>query len=141
MTPRALPSALTLVEVLVAIALFAVLATAVAGLWSAALRMSAAAEGSTARVRALEPYTVPAALLTGPPPACGALPPRDTVESAFAPCLELVARCDVDPSLALRCDGAGGLGRIDLRLPPAAAPGTGAGAAPVRLRAWARWRP
>lgn len=143
MTPAAPGEGLTLVEVLVAIALFAVLGTALSSVWLSALRMTAAADAAAARSRALEPYTLPAALVRSPPPGCDETGAADAGgEAGLAPCLEGSARCRPAGN-TLTCGEGGELARYELRLPPSPArdPGAAGAAAPERLTVWARVPP
>lgn len=107
----------SLVEVLVATALFAVLATASSSVWLSALRMTTLAEAAAVRARALEPFTLPLAVVAQPPPSCDgdAADADDGAEPS--PCLRATVRCHTSEN-ELICSGSGSLARIDLRIPP-----------------------
>ena len=79
---RAGKAGLTLVEVLVAIAVLAVLSTAASGLLIGAARLQASAATTTARVEALDPYLLAAGVRIGALSVCPA--PSDTVGLAEA---------------------------------------------------------
>lgn len=134
--------ALTIVEVLVAIAIFALLSAALSSVWLSALRMTAAAEAASERERALEPFTLPAALVASPPPACPAAEDDAAAvgDEDASPCLVRTERC-VAGLLEVTCGAGGDLARFDLRipgLPPR--PGAQRGEA-ERLSIWARVPP
>ncbi len=119
---------LTLVEVLVACALLALLATAVSGLLMAGARLQAGAARTAARTHALEAYLVPGAAGVAELPACGTMA---AAEAAVTVCLRARARCRLEAS-ALRCDGSGPLLRLDLDVVgPSVADG-------APLRVWGR---
>lgn len=108
------PAGLTLVEVLVAIAVLAVLSTAASGLLMGAARLQAAAATTSARVATLDPYLLAAgarieALSVCPDPSELA----DDASTDAVACRAGARRCRVEAGSVL-CDG-GGIVRSRIR--------------------------
>jgi prepilin-type N-terminal cleavage/methylation domain-containing protein len=121
---------LTLIEVLVACAVMALLGASAAGLLTGGLRLQAQAARRTARTEALAPWTVPGARPATRLPACDAV---DAAADGPAACVVALRRCRLDAA-AVACDGAGALWRLDLDVVGADGAPLVPGAAP--LRAW-----
>ena len=109
------PAGLTLVEVLVAIAVLAVLSTAASGVLIGAARLQAAAATTTARVAVLDGYLLAAGPRIEALSDCPA--PSDLSEDASTEpvaCRVDARRCRVE-SGSVRCDG-GGIVRSRIRV-------------------------
>ena len=117
-TPDPRPAGLTLVEVLVAMAVLAVLATAASGLLIGAARLQASAATTSARVAALDPYLLAAGSRIAALPACpgpieGPLAAPGEALPEPAACRADVRRCRVEAGV-VACDG-GGIVRSRIR--------------------------
>lgn len=127
--PTTARTGLTLIEVLVACAVLALLGASAAGLLTSGLRLQAQAARRTVRTEALAPWTVPGARPATRLPAC------DAVAAAAGPaaaCLRARRRCRLGAA-AVACDGAGGLWRLDLDVVDADGAPLVPGAAPLRV--------
>lgn len=122
---------MTLIEVLVALAVFAIFAASAVGLLSTGLRAGAAAGRAAEATAALEPHTVPARIEAAPPPACA----PGTAGSA---CTAERTRCRLTAASVV-CDGSGSLWRTVVRFaPPSGAVGA---RRPTEIRVWSRVTP
>ncbi|GEM_PF-2618064 len=112
--PESGPRGMTLVEVLVAIALLAVLSTAASGLLIGAARLQAAAAATSARVAALGPYLLAAGPRIEALPVCP-IRPDATHDASAQPgaCRADALRCRVEGGV-VACDG-GGIVRSRIR--------------------------
>lgn len=122
------PGGMTLIEVLVALAVFTIFAAAAVAALATGLRASAEAGRLHRATALLEPYAVPARTGAAPPAACTAGPAQD------APCTARREKCRLSAD-GLVCDGSGGLRLTVVRLAP---PGDGR---PHELRSWSRVSP
>lgn len=127
--PEAVRTGMTLIEVLVACAVLALLGASSAGLLTAGLRLQTRAARTTARTEALAPWTVP-----GARPATR-LPDCDAVAAAAgdpAACLRARRRCRLGAT-SVTCDGSGALWRLDLDVVDPDGVPLVPGAAPLRV--------
>ncbi|MDZ7707447.1 MAG: prepilin-type N-terminal cleavage/methylation domain-containing protein [Trueperaceae bacterium] len=102
------PVGWTLVEVLVALVVFAVLSTAASGLLIGAARLQASAATKAARVEALDPYLLVAGARIGALSACpapsGAAEMAETASTTPVACHAGSRRCRLDAGRIV-CDG------------------------------------
>lgn len=127
--PEADRTGLTLIEVLVACTVLAVLGASAAGLLTAGARLQAHAARRSARTEALAPWTVPGARPATRLPSCDTA--RATAEAPAA-CVRVRRRCRL-AATSVACDGAGALWRLDLDVVDANGLPLPAGAAPLRV--------
>lgn len=122
---------MTLIEVLVALAVFVIFASSAVGLLATGLRAGAAAGRVAEATAVLEPHSVPARVGAVPPPAC-------TPSTAGTACTAERTRCRLTETSVV-CDGSGSLWRTVVR----AAPSSDAGGArhPAEIRVWSRVTP
>lgn len=127
--PAAVRTGMTLIEVLVACAVLALLGASSAGLLTAGLRLQARAARTTARTEALAPWTVPGARPATRLPDCDAVAPAAGDPVA---CLRDRRRCRLGAT-SVACDGEGALWRLDLDVVDADGAPLTPGAEPLRV--------